>query len=344
MHPRKPGDAPPGRHYGIQTCNPKSSDPCNRTPTRDVATDSIFNLPIFNLPIFNLQSAPKVTALFLLTLRELRAKKIILGLFGVATLVWAVLALALQLDVVEGSLAGIRLFGDEVVGQAEFSEPDADLPFGGTTPLQTFVFGAEMFAAGAAYWVGILLALFATGGLIASMLDRGQVDLLLTKPLSRAKILTGRLLGVSMVMLALLIYLLGAVWLVISIKTGVWNPQFLLAIGAVFAMFMVLYSLITLTSVWTESAPLSLILTFGLLFATLILAIEPLREQITQPGRGIVVAFYNVLPKFVDVGAYIVPQLVSGQPVESWSPLVSSLAFGVVAYAGAFWLFRRKDF
>ena len=284
-----------------------------------------------------------MTALLLLTLYELRARKIILGLFGVATLVWVVLALALQLDVIEGSLAGIRFFGDEMVGESEFASGNQELPFGNSM-LQTFVFGAEMFAAGAAYWVGILLALFATGGLIASMLERGQVDLLLTKPLSRSKILIGRLLGVSVVMLALLIYLLGAVWLVMSIKTGVWNPRFLIAIGIVFIMFMVLYSLITITSVWTGSAPLSLILTFGLLFATLILAIEPLRDQITQPGRGIVIAFYNVLPKFVDVGAYIVPQLVSGQPVESWSPLVSSLAFGIIAYAGAFWLFQRKDF
>ncbi|MCH7976551.1 MAG: ABC transporter permease subunit [Bacteroidetes bacterium] len=284
-----------------------------------------------------------MTALLLLTLYELRARKIILGLFGVATLVWVVLALALQLDVIEGSLAGIRFFGDEMVGESEFASGNQELPFGNSM-LQTFVFGAEMFAAGAAYWVGILLALFATGGLIASMLERGQVDLLLTKPLSRSKILIGRLLGVSVVMLALLIYLLGAVWLVMSIKTGVWNPRFLIAIGIVFIMFMVLYSLITITSVWTGSAPLALILTFGLLFATLILAIEPLRDQITQPGRSLVIAFYNVLPKFVDVGAYIVPQLVSGQPVESWSPLVSSLAFGIIAYAGAFWLFQRKDF
>ncbi|NNF58227.1 MAG: hypothetical protein HKN04_08285 [Rhodothermaceae bacterium] len=51
-----------------------------------------------------------------------------------------------------------------------------------------------------------------------------------------------------------------------------------------------------------------------------------------------------MLPKFVDVGAYIVPQLVTGEAVASWMPLASSLAFGAVAYAGAFWLFRRKDF
>lgn len=284
-----------------------------------------------------------MTGILLLTLRELRARKIILGLSAVATLVWVVLALALRLDVIEGSLAGIHFLGDEVVGEADLAAEIPDLAFGNSM-LETFVFGAEMFAAGAAYWVGILLALFATGGLISTMLQSGQVDLLLTRPFSRSKILAGRLLGVAVVMLALLIYLLGMVWLVISFKTGVWNPQFLLAIGAVFAMFMVLYSLITLTSVWTGSTPLSLILTFGLLFATLILAIEPLREQITQPGRGIVVALYNVLPKFVDVGAYIVPQLVSGQAVAAWSPLVTSLAFGILAYGGSFWLFQRKDF
>ncbi len=284
-----------------------------------------------------------MTGLLLLTLRELRARKIILGLFGVATLVWIVLALALRLDVIEGSLAGARLFGEEMSGDSDLTDANGQ-PVLGNSLLETFVFGAEMFAAGAAYWVGILLALFATGGLISSMLESGQVDLLLAKPLSRAKILAGRLLGVAAVMLSLLTYLLGMVWLVMSVKTGVWNPQFLLAIGAVFAMFMVLYSLITLTSVLTGSTPLSLILTFGLLFATLILAIGPLREQITQPGRSIVVALYNVLPKFVDVGAYIVPQLVSGQAVAAWSPLVSSLAFGILAYSGSFWLFNRKDF
>lgn len=284
-----------------------------------------------------------MTGLFFLTLRELRAKKIILGLFGVATLVWVVLALALRLDVIEGSLAGARLFGEEMSGDSDLRDEDG-VPVLGNSLLETFVFGAEIFAAGASYWVGILLALFATGSLIASMLDRGQVDLLLAKPLSRTQLLGGRLLGVSAVMLTLLVYLLGMVWLVMSIKTGVWNPNFLLAIGAVFLMFMVLYGLIAFTSVWTGSSPLSLILTFGLLFSTLILAIEPLREQIRQPGRAIVQVLYTALPKFVDVGAYIVPQLVTGEPVASWMPLVTSLAFGALAYVGAFWLFRRKDF
>src|SRR5690606_20417626 len=102
---------------------------------------------------------------------------------------------------------------------------DPEIPFGAGTLLEGLVFAAEAFVAGAAYWVGILLALFATGGLVASLLERGQVDLLLSKPVGRARILGGRLLGVGAVMLALLVYLLGAVWLVMSLKTGVWNPR-----------------------------------------------------------------------------------------------------------------------
>ena len=60
----------------------------------------------------------------LLTLRELRAKWIVVGLFVIATLLWGAMALALQLDIVDGSLAGARLFGQE----ASFGEVAADEP------------------------------------------------------------------------------------------------------------------------------------------------------------------------------------------------------------------------
>ncbi|MDX1420064.1 MAG: ABC transporter permease subunit [Rubricoccaceae bacterium] len=290
-----------------------------------------------------------MAGLVLLTLRELRAKKVVLGLFLVATLVWVLLASALQLDVVDGSLAGARLFGqDAEFGDAvdpETGEPVApEVPFGAETVLEGLVFAAEAFVAGAAYWVGILLALFATGGLVASLLERGQVDLLLSKPLSRGQILGGRLLGVGAMMLALLVYLLGAVWLVMSLKTGVWNPRFLLAIGVVFAMFAVIYSVVTVVSVWTESAALGFIATLAVLFASLVLAIPELSMQVRAPWRQLIEGLRVVIPQFPGVGVRIVPQLATGGAVASWAPLLASLLFGLALYAGAFALFRRKDF
>src|SRR5690606_8052311 len=130
-----------------------------------------------------------------------------------------------------------------------------------------------------------LLALFATGGLVASLLERGQVDLLLSKPLSRRRVLGGRLLGAGAVMLALLVYLLGAVWLVMSLKTGVWNPRFLLAIGVVFAMFAVVSSVVTFVSVRTESAALGFIATLAVLLTPLVLATPRLALQVRAPWR-----------------------------------------------------------
>ncbi|PSQ83337.1 MAG: hypothetical protein BRD30_13080, partial [Bacteroidetes bacterium QH_2_63_10] len=51
--------------------------------------------------------------LVLITFRELWARKIVLGLFIISSLVLLAVTFALNLDVVEGSLAGIRLFGQE---------------------------------------------------------------------------------------------------------------------------------------------------------------------------------------------------------------------------------------
>ena len=320
-----------------------------------------------------------MTGLLLLTLRELRARRVVVGLFVVATAVWLTLALALQLDVVDGSLAGFRLFGrEEQVSEEPVTDPetgeavvdsatgepvlrDDGPPFGGN-PLEQLVFGAEAFVAGAAYWVGILLCLFATGGLVAGVVEPGQADLLVSKPLSRSAVLGGRLAGVALVAFALLTYLLGAVWLVMSVKTGVWNPRFLLAIGAVFAMFAVLYGVVTLVSVWSGSGALALIVTLGLVFATLVLAIPNLFLSVDPAVRPLVEGLYTVLPRFPNVGSRLVPFLATGtdfaaqamaedgaQPgppslVAALTPLLSSVAFGAACYGGAFYLFNRRDY
>ncbi len=305
-----------------------------------------------------------MTGLFLLTLRELSARKVVVGLFVVATIVWVAMAFALQLDVVDGSLAGARLFGQETTdGPSDLDAPvlDADgqpvldengqpiteadqLPFESRSLLESVVFGAQAFVAGAGYWIGIVLALFATGGLVAALSERGQVDVILTKPISRSAVLAGRLLAVMAVMLALTTYLFGAVWLVMSIKSGLWNPRFLLAIGAVFGMFAVVYGVVTLVGVWSGSGPLSFIVTLGVLFVSLILAIPTLQEQVSAVWRPVVWGGYHVLPKFGSVGTTLVPQLATGGAVGSLYPLLSSFAFGAVCYALAFVLFSRKDF
>ena len=286
-----------------------------------------------------------MTGVFLLTLRELRARWIVVGLFAVATLVWLVLALALQLDVVDGTLAGARLFGESAIDDdLAAGDGPQSVPFGADSLLEGMVFGAQAFAAGAAYWVGILLALFATGGLVASFQTRGEIDLLLSKPLARWQLLLGRLAGVWAVSLGLLVYLIGAVWLVMSVKSGIWAPRFLLAIPTIWLMFVVLYGIVAFVSVATRSSALSLMVVLAVVFASLVLAIPELESQLRPVWRPVVAGLRHALPRFPTVGAQAVPQLATGQPVTGLGALASSAAIGAVLYALSFWRFARRDY
>lgn len=265
-----------------------------------------------------------------LTVRELRAKKVIWGLFLISSLVLLIVTFALNLDVVDGTLASARLFGNEA---AE-----------GNVNLEKIVFAVQGLVAGAAYWLGILLALFASGPIFTTLLKKGHIDLLLSKPLSRTRLLTGHIGGVWLTMLGLSVYLLGGIWLIMSIKAEIWNPRFLLAILIVLSMFAVMYGVIVAIGAFTRSTALSLIVTYGLIIASLGLAgVKEITEQLGTFSSGVFVTLYHTLPNFAEV-TVIVSRLSMDRPVETWYPLYSSLLFGAVCYLIGGIKFHRRDF
>ena len=278
--------------------------------------------------------------LFLLTARELWAKKIVLGLFVVSSLVLLAIAFALNLDVVEGSLEGLRLFGEEPTG------PKGGAPNGPPSQLtlSRVVVAVEAVVAGLAYWIGILLALFASAGLFSDLQAPGRVELLLAKPIGRLQVLFGHVLGVVAAIAGLVVYLMGGTWLIMSVKSGVWNPRFLLSILIVVGMFGVMYAAVLLMSVWTRSTALSLIVSYGLIFVSLVLAgAGEIAPTLGPVGTPVFWGLYHVLPNFSEVTT-IVTALAKGVRVSSWYPLISSLLFGGAAYALTAYAFVRRDF
>jgi ABC-type transport system involved in multi-copper enzyme maturation permease subunit len=275
--------------------------------------------------------------LFLLTARELWAKKIVLGLFVVSSLVLVAITFALNLEVVEGSLEGLRLFGEQ-------SSPDGPPQTSPQLSLTRVVVAVEAIVAGAAYWIGILLSLFASAGLFSDLQAPGRVELLLAKPIARLRVLVGHVLGVLAAIAALVVYLMGGTWLIMSLKSGVWNPRFLLSIMIVIGMFGVMYAAILLMSVWTRSTALSLIVAYGLIFVSLVMAgsaqIAPMLGPVGEP---VFWGLYHVLPNFAEV-TEVVTALAKGVAVGSWYPLVSSLLFAGATYALVGYAFARRDF
>jgi ABC-type transport system involved in multi-copper enzyme maturation permease subunit len=272
-----------------------------------------------------------------LTFRELWAKRIVLGLFVISSLLLLGIALALNLEVVEGSLQGLRLFGEE----SAKSTPSPQSPQ--SMSLTGIVVAVESIVAGASYWIGILLALFASAGLFSDLQATGRAELLFSKPVHRLTILSGHALGVWTAIATLITYLMGGTWLIMSIKSGVWNARFLLSIGIVVAMFAVMYAVMMLMSVWSESTALSLIVAYGLIFMSIVLtAGNEIPPTLGPIGTAVFWGLYHLLPNFTEVTG-IVTTLAKDQPVYSWYPLTSSLLFGGAAYALTGYLFVQQD-
>ena len=270
-----------------------------------------------------------------LTMRELWARWVTLGLFIVSTVAWVMLSCALNLDIVEGSLTGFRVFNEDMT--PDFGQND------GTDLLTTVVMTIEAFVAGASYWVATLLGLFATAPILASSLESGRASLLFSKPARRTTILNAHTTGVITVATLITIYLLGMVFIIISVKSGFWNFRFLTAIPLVVTMFSVMYSIMVFITVAFRSSALSLIITYGIIFSSVILAAkDQIAPQITLPWRYIYLGFYHALPKFAEV-TVLVAQLAGLEPVDKLYPLLSSVAFGIIMYVGAILIIRKQD-
>jgi len=280
----------------------------------------------------------------LLTFRELWAMRLTQAMLAVATLAWLLLSFAMNMDVVEGSLTALRIFGFESTPTEGHWDEAAGEYVSQAVSLDNFLIGINTFVFGAAYFLGTLLGLFATMPLVNGFLEQGRVDLLLSKPLSRSRLLFGHLTGVWITVFLLATYLVGGVWLTLSLKTGVWMPHFLVAIPIITLMFAVMYSVILTISIGSRSPGLGLVVTYGLIFFSIILAShEQLVPVLSGTSAALFMTIYHILPNFAEV-VLVQTQLVEEAAVISWYPLVSSLLFGFVTYGIGFFWFSRRDF
>ncbi len=279
-----------------------------------------------------------------LTIRELWAARITQGVFIVTTLAWVFISLALNLDVVEGSIAAIRILGIESTPLEAVKDPQSGDFIRQALSLEGFVLRINTMVFGGAYLFGTLLGLFTTMPILSRFLEPGRLDLMLSKPVSRSRLLSGHIAGISVTVLGMALYLILSVWLAISVKTGVWVPRFLIAIPLIVVMFLVMYSVVLILGILSRNTGLGLVTAYGLIFISLFLAAhEQILPVLSGSGSIIYQAFYHMLPNYFEVMS-IMAQLGSGESVKDWYPFVSSILFGGTIYACSFLLFSRRDY
>jgi ABC-type transport system involved in multi-copper enzyme maturation permease subunit len=263
------------------------------------------------------------------TFREAFARKIFWAFFGCSTALILFFIFIMKIDVVQGAIATISLFGNTSRGQ----------------DVQLLVRQVHAAIAAFLFTAGMFLAVFASAGLIPAVFEPGRIELLLSKPVERFHILLGRYVGNVLVIASNIFYLVFAVWLIFGAKTGVWTPGFLWSSVLIVFIFSVLLTVVLLVGVLWESAVVSTMVTFGIMMMSPILAQQRILERLltSEWSRNIMRVLYWVLPKVFDVGR-IARELVLGNSITSWMPIWSSALFGVVILSTGLYVFARRNY
>jgi len=272
--------------------------------------------------------------------REAAARWTLIAYFALSSLFILIFALAVNLDIVDGALAGARLFGQSV----EIGERAIDM--------DKVVLGFESGFSGFLYLVGTFLALFATAHLVPRLQEKGTIDLYLSRPVGRIPLMLSRYAGGLLLAAANLVYLIGSMWAIVVWKTHVLHPRFLLSGVVILFAFASLLAFAFLIGVVTSSTGVSLMATYALFFFGAILAAHDriAAAVSTETSARIVQGLYWALPKTAELGQATVT-LVAGREAperlanfNALGVFGSTAAFAVAALALASWLFSRKDF
>jgi ABC-2 type transport system permease protein len=266
-------------------------------------------------------------------IREAFAKKIILSIFIFFSLIILFIVFAATND----SVAGMLTFLEASGGNADYRSAVVYFESNVVSKIPMFML--------------VAFYLIIVSSFIPSMLQRGQIDLLLSKPISRTKIVIGHLLaGTSFAFLSSF-FLLGIIWFIVSLKTGIWHVPFLSSILWFTFIFLVLYSFVILTGLLTKNTILNILINLILFFP--LSWIFYLLNLVTKKGEQffslnavtefVIKFFYYLLPKPWDL-ADLCENTIKGEALGSVQPIITSVLFIGIMVSLSIWYFNKKDY
>lgn len=260
------------------------------------------------------------------TLREALARKVFIIFFVISSIVIA------------GYLFFVLVVASDNVISMLAGENRADEISMIIATLQTMI-------ASPLFGFGLLISIFATAGFIPSMLEKGNIDLLLSKPLTRAEIIFGKFIGGVLIVFINIAYLVIGIWFITAIKFSYWDFSFLNTAIYITFTFAVLYSLMILTGILTKSSVLGMMASYTIfLFLSPILTMrEGFLERAGDIVKFIVNGLYYIIPKTAELGTISVG-FAAGKEILDYQPVYSSFIFMVAMIALSIIIFNRKDY
>lgn len=109
--------------------------------------------------------------------------------------------------------------------------------------------------------IGILLSIVATASFFPTFLERGSIDVALSKPIPRWRLFLCRYAGGMVFVAVHATIFVGLTFLVAGIRWGTWLPGYLLSIPLMVLLFSYLYCISAATAVFTRSTVAAIMIT-----------------------------------------------------------------------------------
>jgi ABC-type transport system involved in multi-copper enzyme maturation permease subunit len=275
----------------------------------------------------------KILALISYTARELASKPALYVLAGISTIIIIFMLLGLSSQVTEGSTA-VTMFGIPITSLMSTNE------------IEKLILLLEVGLADGLFSGVVIFGVIATAGIIPRMMDRGTIDLYLSKPIARWQLLLGKSVGAVAVVFLNILYFLGGMWLTVGIKIGVWNAHLIWAVFLLTLLFACLFCLVLLLGVISRSSALPILGAFlYLLVVTGILEHREAGLSVFSDNtiyRGILDGLYYVLPQLSALKKSVSDQIMGS--TFDWRPLIQSALSAGLLFLGSAAIFSRKDF
>ncbi len=217
--------------------------------------------------------------------------------------------------------------------------------------------------------VALLISLILTAFFIPNMLRKGGVDLLISKPIGRTQLLIYKYVGGLTFIFLISLFTVGGIWLVIALRSGFWDPSFLVVIPVLTFTFAILYAVSVLAAVLTRSPIVAMLASVG---AAVFLYIVGKAKQWADSTRNteggsdtpswiftVIDSLNSILPRYKDLDNLTSKLIASGTltPAEermfglaylnypSWTATFGvSLLFITLLLAISSWIFSKRDY
>jgi hypothetical protein len=127
---------------------------------------------------------------------------------------------------------------------------------------------------------GVFAAILVTSSIIPQMFEAGAIDLLLSKPVSRALLFLTKFVGGCAFIGLIAAYFISGLWLIAGTRFGIWNGSLFLCIPIMLFLFAIYYGVSCLVGVIWRNAIVSVVLT--VLFWALCFGIGSLKGAIER--------------------------------------------------------------